>query len=157
VVGGFRVIANEREYASGSLQNLFVGIWREEVTRGAVEGLYRGLRSLSREWPDGVGMCLYVEQETVVPAPEIRDFLIEQRRTVAAHLIAASLAVEGEGLWSSTVRTISVTLGLASGITYPSMSFGSIVEAADWQRAQMGSDFTVSADVIVRAIASMRT
>ncbi len=156
VVAGFRVIAGEREYASGSLQNLFVGIWREEVTQAAVDGLYRGLRSLVREWPGGVGMFLYVEQGTVVPPPDVRDFLIEQRRLVAPHLLAASLAVEGDGLWSATVRTIAVTLGLASGTNYPSMSFGSVEEAITWQRSQLGPDFTVPTDIIVRAVASLR-
>ena len=156
MVGGFRVISGERWYASGSLQNLFVGVWREEVTRSAVDGLYHGVRSLAREWPSGVGMLLYVEQGTVVPSPEVRDFLIEQRRAVAPHLLAASIAVEGDGLWSATVRTIAVTLGLASGTNYPSKSFASIGEAVAWQRAKMGPDFTVPADVITRALASLR-
>jgi len=156
VVGGFRVISSEQRYASGSLQNLFVAIWREEVTRSAVDGLYRGLRTLTREWPSGVGMVLYVEQGTVVPSPEVRDFLIEQRRAVAPQLLATSLAVEGDGLWSATVRTIAVTLGLASGSSYPSMSFASVEGAVAWQRGQMGADFTVPSDVIIRAISSLR-
>jgi hypothetical protein len=150
------VIAGEREYASGSLQNLFVGIWREEVTQSAVDGLYRGLRSLVRDWPGGVGMFLYVEQGTVVPPPPVRDFLIEQRRLVAPQLLATSLAVEGDGLWSATVRTIAVTLGLASGTNYPSKSFADLAEAIAWQRSQMGADFNVPDDVIARAVASLR-
>ena len=54
------------------------------------------------------------------------------------------------------MRTIAVTLGLASGTNYPSMSFGSVAEAIDWQRSQMGEDFTVPTDIIVRAVASLR-
>ncbi|MCA9657664.1 MAG: hypothetical protein KC486_04930 [Myxococcales bacterium] len=156
MVGGFRVIAVEREYASGSLQNLFVGVWRVGVTREAVAGLYGGLRGLIREWPGGVGMLLYVEKGTVVPPPEVRQFLIDQRREVAPSLVAASLAVEGDDLWSATVRTIAVTLGLASGTNYPSKSFASLAEAIAWQRAQMGAEFNVPDDVVARAVASLR-
>ncbi|MCA9637338.1 MAG: hypothetical protein KC420_15035, partial [Myxococcales bacterium] len=141
MVGGLRIIAVEPSFASASLQNLFLGVWRETVSREAVTGLYEGVRSLVREWPGGVGLLFYVEKGTAVPPPDVREYLIEQRRSVAPHLLAAALAVEGEGLWSATIRTIAVTLGLASGTNYPSKSFGSLDAAATWERGQMGPDF----------------
>ena len=156
MVGGLRRIASTPSLASGSLQNLFLAVWRVETHRAAVDLLYGGVRSLIREWPDGVGMMLFVELGTVLPVPELRDYMLEQRRSVAPHLIAASLTVPGDGLWSATVRTIAVTLGLASGTIYPSKSFADLHEAAAWQVGRMGADFSVPAESLVRALQMLR-
>ncbi|MEZ4452423.1 MAG: hypothetical protein R3B09_23360 [Nannocystaceae bacterium] len=156
MIGGLRQIANTPSVVSGSLQNLYLGVWRRATPKSAVDILYDGVRRLIHDWPGGVGMMLYVEKGTALPLPEIRDYMLEQRRSVAPHLIAASLTVPGEGLWSATVRTIAVTLGLSSGTIYPSKSFAALEEAAAWQVARMGPDFSVPAEALVRALQTMR-
>ena len=143
-------------YVSGSLANLFLGVWRREASMAGVDGLYGDMGALARAWPAGIGIVLFIEPQTILPTPDVREHLIQQRRAIAPHLLAAAVVAPGESLWGSTVRTIAVTLGLSSGATYPSKSVAALEPAAEWQVASMGADFGVPADAIVRGVASLR-
>lgn len=142
----------DKDVIIGSLERLYIIIWRQDTTVAAVNRIGTIFREL---WAGGAGpqlLLTVVRPEAAMPPADARKALSAYLLSCAGRLLYSSVAFEGEGFKAAAVRGVITGLNLVSQLPFPHKIFPRVHEAATWlEREARAAGLAVSTPADIAA------
>jgi hypothetical protein len=122
----------------GTWRDVFVTIWRREVTVASVLFIQHRVRAFARRCSTRRCATLtIVEEGAPMPSSEARTALSNMFRFNAEEILCSSVAMEGNGFRAAAVRAVADGLSLVARQPFPHKTFATIDQATLWLGSQM--------------------
>jgi hypothetical protein len=139
-------------FSLGTWQNLAVGVYSQAATVAAAEGGRREYEAMARRFPDGFVIMIIVEDNIPLPDHDARIAIAEAMQFASPYVIASCAVHEARGFRGIAIRSVITALMAASRAPYPSSTFSTVEEAAEWL-AQYISPPTTPGELVAKVAA----
>jgi hypothetical protein len=123
-----RVLHVTENEAFGSLDDIYVLLWRAETTLEGMQALELEYPKFLRSRPDGIGLLTIVDVGTPMPASPVRKAIAAFLQAQGGRIKASAVLFDGNSLRASAVRSVATGLTLLAKPPFPHKFFVDALE-----------------------------
>ena len=113
-------------------QNLLFQLWRGELSVEPLNRTIEANRLIHEHFPKGVVPFSIIEENTAMPAADVRRAAAMSWKTTRANVRAVATVVEGSGFWVSAARAVITGITMVDRGSAPQRAFSTTEDAVHW-------------------------
>jgi hypothetical protein len=137
--GALDVIDCDGDHAKGIAFNMLFLVWRYRTTAAAYRRAIVAALALCRRYPEGIGICQFLDAEGLPPDAEARAAFVDMLRVVGIRHL--SLTYEGSGFRGAAIRGVVLGAQALGRPRFDTSVHVSLTAAARWHakhQAELG-------------------
>lgn len=136
----------------GRQGNLMFTVAYGGLTNAAIDRAFELHRSMKKDFPGGYVHFMVTRLGAPIPGGLQRERLSQLSREFAHHILASAMVIEGNALWTSTVRVALSAMSLARVKAQPRQFFVTPREGLAWLEKTAGAARQFRSDEVLRAM-----
>ena len=130
---GLKVDSFDEGHCIGRYGMVVICVWRMLPTLRKLDAVRRATGEALVEYPGGIGSIGVTEQGTPLMGAAEREAASKLFSDFRQTTRFAAMAIEGDGFWSSSSRSMVTAISLLARVPFPMRSFRYVSDATAWQ------------------------